>query len=497
MAESAPGSITIVGLGPGNGELLTRQAWQVLAAAEVVYLRTARHPAVADLPPAVRRESFDYLYDAADTFATVYEEIVERLLARARAGEQVIYAVPGHPHVAEATVTALAESAGELNLPLSVVPGLSFVEPMLTALNLDALEGLQLYDALTVATYHHPPLNPDIPALLGQVYNRLIAGELKLALMATYPDEHPVVLVHAAGTAEQQLERLPLFAIDRSPHIGHLTSLYLPPLPFPASLAALAEAVAVLRSPEGCPWDQEQTPQSLRAGLVEEVAEVLEALDTGDTTSLREELGDLLLHIVMQAQMAREEEHFRLNDLIGDIYAKIKRRHPHVWGDWEVENTADVLENWEAIKAREKAEGVDEEAHPPSLLDDIPPTLPALALAHKIQARVRKVGFDWPSVQGVVAKLHEEIGELEAARNPSEQQEELGDILFALVNWARWHGLDAEAALREANLRFERRFRLLEQLAVEKSLDLDKADLDQLEALWQQAKGILSQEREV
>lgn len=499
MAEKGqPGSITIVGLGPGSGELVTRQAWGVLAGAEILHLRTARHPAVADLPPDLRRESFDHIYDTADGFDHVYEQIVAELLGRVRRGEQVVYAVPGHPHVAEATVTALVEEARAAGFPLRIVPGVSFVEPALSALNVDGLTGLQLYDALAVAAHHHPPVNPDAPLLLGQVYNRLIAGELKLALMAVYPDEYQVSLVHAAGTAAEQIETVPLYAIDRSPHIDHLTSLYLPPLPRPASLPALAEAVAVLRSPEGCPWDQEQTPQSLRAGLVEEMAEVLEALDRRDPRSLREELGDLLLHIVMQAQMAREEEQFRLNDVIGDIYAKIKRRHPHVWGDWDVDGSEEVVANWEAIKAQEKAGNGDGDGTA-SLLDGIPPTLPALAQAHKIQTRVRKVGFDWPSIDGVVAKLGEEIQELKEAETERARRAELGDILFALVNWARWLGLDAEAALREANLRFEERFRLLEQLAVEKGVDLDAADLDTLEALWQQAKGILaeSQEREV
>jgi tetrapyrrole methylase family protein/MazG family protein len=495
QGQPAQGSITIVGLGPGSGDLLTRQAWRALAGAERVYLRTARHPAVADLPADVRRESFDHIYDSAEAFAHVYEEIVAELVARARQGEPVVYAVPGHPHVAEATVTALVERAEAEGFPLRVVPGLSFVEPSLTALNVDALTGLQLFDALTVAAHHHPPVNPDAPLLLGQVYNRLIAGELKLALMAVYPDEYLVSLVHAAGTDAEQIETVPLYAIDRSPHIDHLTSLYVPPFARPASLVALAEAVAVLRSPEGCPWDQEQTPQSLRAGLVEEMAEVLEALDTGDTQSLREELGDLLLHIVMQAQMAREEEQFRLNEIIGGIYAKIKRRHPHVWGDWDVSGSEEVVANWDAIKAQEKADAGRQDG-PPSLLDGIPPTLPALAQAHKIQARVRKVGFDWPSVEGVVAKLEEEIHELEKAEGTAEQRAELGDILFALVNWARWLGLDAEAALREANVRFMRRFRLLEQLAVEKGVDLDAAGLDQLEAFWQQAKGILAESQE-
>lgn len=485
MGEPVPGEIVIVGLGPGGGNLLTKEAWELLQEVDEVYLRTARHPAVADLPAQLIRHSFDSIYDSVTEFAAVYEEITRAVLRLSRRPQGVVYAVPGHPHIAEATVSAICDAARDALIPVRIIPGLSFVEPALTALGLDGLDGLQLYDAISIAHYNHPPVSPDAPLLLGQVYNRRLASELKLALMAIYPDEHAVVLVHAAGTRDEFLERLPLYEIDRSELIDHLTSLYVPPLPLPASLDALAEAVAVLRGPGGCPWDQEQTPQSLRAGFLEEAAELLDALDTDNVDNLREELGDVMLHIVMQAQMAREQELFRLSDVIAAIHAKIKRRHPHVWGDWEVEHSDEVVANWDAIKVREKEE---EGTTLASLLNNIPAALPALARAQKIQERVRKVGFDWPALDGVVAKLHEEIDELVSARSDAEQRAEFGDLLFAAVNWARWLGIDAEAALREANLRFGHRFRQLEALASARGISLDDADIDSLETLWQEVK---------
>ncbi|MDT8304809.1 MAG: nucleoside triphosphate pyrophosphohydrolase [Anaerolineae bacterium] len=485
MDEQVAGGITIVGLGPGGSSLLTQEAWQLLHDVDEVYLRTSRHPAATDLPEHLRVESFDSVYDSATEFAAVYEEITGKVLRLGRRPEGVVYAVPGHPHIAEATVTSISEAARAAGIPLRIVPGLSFVEPALTALGIDGLNGLQLFDAITVAAYTHPPLSPDAPVLLGQVYNRLLAGELKLALMAIYPDEHPIVLVHAAGTPEERLERLALFELDRSAAIDHLTSLFIPPLPLPSSLDALAEAVAVLRGPGGCPWDQEQTPQSLRAGFLEETAELLAALDSEDVDNLREELGDVLLHIVMQTQMAREEELFRLSEVIGDIHAKIKRRHPHVWGDWEVAHSEEVVANWEAIKVQEKKV---ESGRPPSILDNIPAALPALARSQKVQERVRKVGFDWPALDGVVAKLDEEIAELRGARSARAQRAEMGDLLFAAVNWARWLGIDAEAALREANLRFDRRFRRLEALADVRGISLEDATIEALEVLWQEVK---------
>ncbi|HSM55423.1 MAG TPA: nucleoside triphosphate pyrophosphohydrolase [Candidatus Sulfomarinibacteraceae bacterium] len=490
MSDAAIGSIAIVGLGPGPADLVTRRAWQLLKAADVVFLRTAHHPAVDNLPPEVQWRSFDHVYEAESDFSSVYRRITDEIVEQARAAQHVLYAVPGDPTVGEATTQAIIEAAGDAGIPVGVTQGVSFVEPTLAALQLDALNGLQLFDAITLAGYNHPPVNPDYPLLLGQVYSRLLANELKLALMAVYPDEHTVALVHAAGTAQQYVERLALYKIDRSEQIEHLTALYVPPRLSPSSLPALAEDVAMLRGPQGCPWDQEQTPQSLRGDFLEEMSEVLEALDLEDPQRLQEELGDLLFHIVMQVQMAREEELFRLGDVISGIYTKIRRRHPHVWDDWQVEDSEDVVANWEAIKAREKGRS---ESH--SILDNIPRTLAALSYSQKMQKRVRRVGFDWPNVEGVVAKVQEEIDELAAASTVQEQEAELGDVLFAVVNLARWLGLDAESALRRANLRFRARFQLLESLATTRGIDLQEADLETMERLWQEAKDRLNQER--
>lgn len=475
-------TITVVGLGPGDGRFLTREAWQVLSEADTVWLRTDRHPAVADLPPTVTVASFDAIYDAAESFEQVYSHIVAELLAKAQT-EDVVYAVPGHPHMGESTVTALAAAALEAGIEVKIVSGLSFVEPMLTAVSLDGLDGLQIFDAIELLAFHYPPISPDTPLLLGQVYSRLVAGDLKLVLTAVYPEEHPVQLIHAAGMPGQLIEEVPLYAIDRSEHINHQTSLIVPPLPYPASLPALAETVAILRSPDGCPWDQEQTPQSMRSGFLEEASEVLEALDTADNDLLREELGDMFYHLVMQTQMAAEEEIFRLPDVIAGIDAKLRHRHPHVWGDVTVADSQEVVRNWEAIKQEEKG------ARSASLVDNIPQTLPALTYSQKLQERVAQIGFDWPHVTGVLEKLHEEIEELQAAQSPVERQDELGDVLFVLVNLARWLNVDAESALRQANQKFSHRFRQVEQLAAQRDIDLTQLDLAGIDLLWDEVKG--------
>jgi tetrapyrrole methylase family protein/MazG family protein len=338
-----------------------------------------------------------------------------------------------------------------------------------------------LFDALEVAGYNHPPLNCDRPTLLAQLYSRQIAGELKLVLMSTFPDDHEVVLVHGAGTIDQIAVPIPLYKIDRSKNLSHLTSLFVPPLKEPGSLTTFAETVAILRGPEGCPWDQEQTPQSLRSTLLEETGEVLAAIDSGDPQALSEELGDLLYHIIMQIQMASEEGLFQLSDVIGGIDAKLRRRHPHVWGDVELSNSDEVIQTWEDIKSQEKT-------RTDSILDNIPAALPALARAQMIQHRAKGVGFDWPSIEGVFDKIEEEIGELNSSVDDSEKARELGDVFFSLVNWSRWLGLDAETALREANSRFEKRFRRLEHMATAQSFDLTDLDISELELLWETAK---------
>jgi tetrapyrrole methylase family protein/MazG family protein len=480
--------ITVIGLGPGDSQMITRQVWEILLEADTVYLRTERHPAVADLPNRAKYISFDRFYESSANFNTVYEQIVNELISLARTvvqnGKHIVYAVPGHPMVGESTVSALLSAARDQGLTVKIVPGLSFIEPVLTALGLDALDGFQLFDAIEVAQYNHPPLISERPLLLGQVFNRMLAGELKLALMNLYPDEHEVMLVHNAGMASQRIENLPLYSIDHNDNFTHLTCLFVPALPYTSTLQSFAETIAILRGPDGCPWDQEQTHQSLRNGFLEEASEVLAALDEEDPEALCEELGDVLYHLVMQAQIASEYGEFKLADVIIGIDNKLKHRHPHVWGDLDVEDSQEVIRNWELIKDREK----NDDPKKASILDNVPTSLPALARAQKIQERVKRVGFDWPSLSGVEGKVQEEISELRMAGSHQERQYELGDLLFAIVNWARWLNIDAETGLREAVIRFSRRFRYVEQLADERGLDLIDLDINALEKLWDEAK---------
>ncbi len=478
--------ITIVGLGPGPKAHLTLGAWEAISGASTLYLRTARHPCVADLPANLRVQSFDEVYQRRERFEDVYDEITARILGAAWERGEVVYAVPGDPQVGEATVPRIMARAEQEAIPVKIVHGLSFVAPCLALLGADALDGLQILDALSVADMHHPPVNPALPVLLAQVYSRAVASELKLTLMNQYADDFRVRLIHAAGCAEASVEALALFEIDRSPRIDFMTTLFLPPIAELSSFEASQNIIARLRSEDGCPWDRQQTHQSLRPFLIEEAYETLEALDEGAPAKLCEELGDLLLQILLHAQIAVDEGEFSMADLLRNLNEKLIRRHPHVWGDVEASDLGQLSQIWQAVKRAEKAEAGDA---PGSLLDGVPASAPSLFVAQRYSQRAAKVGFDWDDISGVEAKFAEELAQVYAAETDAERANEIGDLIFVLVNWLRWLGVDdPESLLRATNAKFYRRFAFVEAQANARGQDLADFTLEQQESWWRDAK---------
>ncbi len=478
--------ITLLGLGPGDPELLTRQAWRVLEQSSEVYLRTRQHPVVEQLPGQAQVASFDHLYEGGESFEAVYAQIVDEVLALGRRPQGVVYAVPGHPFIAESTGPEIARRARAEGLPLRVVEGLSFLEPVCTALGQDLFPQTVLLDALELAVAHVPTFPTHQPAIIAQIHSRMVANDLKLTLNTLYPDDHPVQLIHAAGTPQQVVEHLALYEIDRSPQIGLLTALYLPPLARETAFEPFLEVVAHLRAPQGgCPWDLEQTHQSLRSGMLEETYELLHAIDTGDEAGMREELGDLLMNILLQAQIAADEGEFTIADVLQDVHVKIVGRHPHVFGEVAVQGTQGVLQNWERLKEKERARKGKQQA---SLLDGVNVALPALLQAEAYQKRAARVGFDWPDIRGVLDKLEEELREVHQAADGPERASEIGDLLFAVVNLARWYKIDPESSLRECNARFRQRFGHIEAVARSQGKSAADLSLDEMEALWQEAK---------
>lgn len=252
------------------------------------------------------------------------------------------------------------------------------------------------------------------------------------------------------------------------------------------SFSTLVEIIALLRSPEGCPWDRKQTHESLRKNLLEEAYEVLEAMDEADAAKLSEEFGDLLLQIVLHSQIAKDSGEFTVNDVIRKINEKLIHRHPHVFGDVSVKNAEEVTVNWEALKMQERKKEA-------SMLDGVPVDMPALAYSQAIQGRVARVGFDWQEDSGVLEKMVEEIGEFKAADSQRQKEEEFGDILFTLANFARRQGIDLESALRKSNRRFYKRFSTMEEFCRKRELDLSRLTFDEQNELWEEAKRTLGE----
>ncbi|MBI3750567.1 MAG: nucleoside triphosphate pyrophosphohydrolase [Chloroflexi bacterium] len=246
-----------------------------------------------------------------------------------------------------------------------------------------------------------------------------------------------------------------------------------------------------LRRPDGCPWDREQTHASLRRHLLEEAYEVYDALEAGATPELAGELGDLILQVVLHAQLAAEAGVFDLSDVNAALARKIVRRHPHVFGEAEARTAGDVTRQWERIKADERAEAAatdEAQAAPKGALDGISHSLPALAASHEMQERAAALGYDWPDVEGVLDKVAEELGELAAAHGADERSEEFGDLLLVVVNVGRKLGIESEAALRAANRKFRNRFRRVERMVAERGVAIRDLDFAALDALWDAAK---------
>ena len=505
------GMITIVGLGPGAVGHLSLETMSIMQGCEQVILRTAVHPTVAELAKqGIKYTSCDDLYEAGASFEEVYQNVVTRVLTAAHKGD-VVYAVPGSPLVAEKTVVLLREQAKAQNLELAIKPSMSFLDLAYVALGIDPIAGLRIIDAQDFGAIADAG---QYPLMITQVYSQLVASDLKIALMENLPDEYELYFLRNMGLEDEECRPVKLFELDRQPRIDHLTSVYVPPMGedenMPCGIMAfgedeeeeavenmvdtasfddvdiqpLVDVMRTLREPGGCPWDREQTHASIRSNMIEEVYEYLEAVDAEDTEGMREELGDILMQIVFHARMAEEAGRFDLQDVIDEVVDKLIRRHPHVFGETKVTGSDEVLINWEAIKKTEKTE----RKH---VLDGVTQGLPALLRAYKLQSKAAKVGFDWPDVKGVWDKVQEELAELQEALASGDRaaaENELGDVLFALVNYARHQKIEPEVALNGTNNRFAKRFAHVESCVEASGKAWQDFSLDELDQFWDEAK---------
>lgn len=481
--------ITIIGLGPGESQYWTQAAYALLHQADEIYLRTIHHPSVVDIPGKIY--AFDEIYRQAGHRDEANQQVAAEVVRLGQRDAGVIYAVPGHPGLDDATVPLIYPLAEAAHVPVTLIPGLSVLEATLTALNLTPRHKLQITTAAELAPRHHPPLAPDQPALVTGLANQNVAAQVKHTLLNAYAGNFTVTLVRAAGAPLEQVWSCRLGELDQQPQLDESTTLYLPADGANSSLPTFQETIAHLRAPEGCPWDQAQTHQSLRPFLLEETFEVLEALDAADPAALAEELGDLLLQIVLHTQIATGAGDFRMGEVIGHINRKLVRRHPHVFGNISVKGVEEVTSNWEAIKKAERLTANNQHAAAPSVLDGIPPALPALAQALAISKRAVRVGFEWPNIEGVLDKLIEEAREIAEATDPAHLESEIGDLLFCVVNLARWRHVDPESALRTTNARFIRRFKKIETLAAAQGKSLTEMSLAEMDILWDEAKSLV------
>jgi tetrapyrrole methylase family protein/MazG family protein len=475
-----PSCLHVIGLGPSGLEQLTLGNYRRIREAKKVFVRTAEHLCVQELiAEGIGVESFDEVYATELSFEAVYERIIELLRRELQQGSEVVYAVPGHPMVAEKTVQLIREKLAQ-EFEVVIHPAMSFVEEIFRALKFDPIDGVLVrnYDALKDVG-----LTGQEWLIIPQVYNKLIASEVKLDLMTSYPDDAWVYVVQALGTHLEQVNRLPLYELDHRT-FDHLTTIVLPPNSDVISFSKLAKVMATLRSEGGCAWDREQTHDTLKPCLIEESYEVLEAIEKRDMYNLCEELGDLLLQVVFHTQLASENGEFEHQDVLRGIIQKLIRRHPHVFGREKAETAEDVILTWDRIKQEEKGSENDEAA----FFKD-PLGLPALMWASATQRRAAKVGFDWPDLDGPWEKVQEELQELKSALTSGiGVREELGDLLFAVVNLSRFLKLDAEEVLRDSIHKFQSRFLKMVKLSQKDGLDFRKLPLAEMDVFWEKAK---------
>ncbi len=487
--------IHIVGLGPGDERWVTAHTRDVLASTDRHHARTLQHPAASIMPAGT--VSHDDLYETSDDFNEVYNRIVDRLVLDVSSNSDIAYAVPGSPAVLERTVELLRERCDGSDIDIVVHPAMSFLDLVWARLGIDPIEvGVTLIDGHRFAV---EAAGRTGPLLVAHTHADWVLAEMAGAIDVG-PDDAAadmlaateVTLLMGLGTSAERI--VDTMWSDMHRHgADHLTSLWVPQLaqPVGAGYVRFHELARTLR--ERCPWDIEQTHQSLIPHLIEETYEVVEAigeLDVDDPSSddhFIEELGDLLYQVEFHATIAEQQGRFSIADVTAGIHDKLVRRHPHVFGDSD-DAPADAAAQtaaWDRIKQAERG------GAPQSVLDGVPGSLPSLAHAHATQRKAAKVGFDWPDISGAIAKVTEETAELETeitVGDPDRMTDELGDVLFAVVNVARHLGIEPETALRAATSKFSRRFRIVEQLARDRGIELHASELVVLDGLWDEAK---------
>ncbi|WP_339064264.1 nucleoside triphosphate pyrophosphohydrolase [Tepidibacillus marianensis] len=439
-------------------------------------------------------QSFDDLYDNLSEYDQVYQEIARIIIEQAERGMDIIYAVPGHPMVAEKSVRYILQKADLHEVEIELLGGESFLDAFFSSLKIDPIDGFLFLNGETMGK---DDIDPEKHIIISQVYDQWVASDVKLTLMEVYPDDWPITIAsHLGIQGKEVLKEVPLFEMDRNPEdYHHLSSIFIRKTVSQevhhSRFSKLTQVIEILRSPNGCPWDRAQTHRSIRKNLIEETYELLETIDELDMDHMQEELGDVLLQVMLHSQIAAEEGYFSVYDVIQQLNDKLVRRHPHVFGNEYASRADEALFHWDKMKEKERIEQGKERLE--SILDGIPKDLPEMMKAYKLQSKAAKVGFDWSDISNIYEKIDEEIKEVkEATQNTL--QSELGDLLFAVINLGRFLKVDPEAALASTNLKFIKRFHYIEAELKNKNVEIKEASLEEMDQFWNEAKN--KEERE-
>jgi len=478
--------IKIIGLGPGSPEALTIGAAKLLEKGENIYLRTKNHPIVDFLKEKIKNyKTFDEYYENSESFDDINEKIVDDILKAHKKTKDIVYGVPGNPLTAEKTVAILIKICKEKKIDYKVIPAVSFIDTLIETLKIDPIEGLMVID---VSDINNQVLDKRVATIITQVYSKALAVKLKEKLLDSYNKQTEIYLIKNPGVKQAELIRkIPIYELDKQEDLDNMTFIYVPKdKNNKKDFYDLVDLVKTLRGENGCPWDKEQTHQSIKNELIEETYELIEAIEQNSIDGMIEELGDVLFHVVFHACIENEKGNFNITDVVNRIIAKMVYRHPHVFGEKEINNTRDVLKSWDELKKQEKKyETITDE------MKAVAKTLPALIKAHKVQKKAAKVGFDWDSIEETSKKVIEELNELldvYKSKNEEKIKKEVGDLLFSCVNLSRKLNVNEEEALNMTINKFINRFSFIEEMALKNNKNLNDMTLEEMDKLWEIAK---------
>lgn len=482
--------ITIVGLGPGYEEYLTVGCVKALENAEHLILRTEVHGIAAWLKKKnISYRSMDDWYQQVDDFDELNQKICTFLISTVKEKGEICYAVPGHGLMGDESVRVLIEWIKKEDIELVVLPGISQIDHVATILPDVELSNVRILYAIDRDKLI---VDPRTPLLILEVDQQVKAAELKIQLLRHYPPDFmvDVILLKTELKTLSDDMKIPLYQLDQLSHYDHTICVYVPPVSMIEldryDFQHLVEIMRILRNPKGCPWDREQTHKSLKQYLIEEAYETLEAIDEEDDDKIIGELGDVLLQVVFHACIGEETSDFTMEDVTTAICRKMIERHTHIFGNAKADTADDVMINWEAIKKKEK--GLENHTQ---VLKDIPSNLPALMRSFKVGHKAALAGFVWENIEGANQKVEEELKEFieaQASGNQEHQVEELGDLLFAVVNVARFCKVNPEMALIASTEKFITRFAYMEEQATKQGKKPEDMTLPEMDVFWKEAK---------